>query len=52
MNVERCIAGVFVGAGSLLLIYLGEFAVGAGLLGTMVGFFVGELNGKKNAEPK
>jgi hypothetical protein len=50
MNAERCIAGFFVGAGALLLIYLGQISVGAGLLGTMVGFFVGEQNGKKAAE--
>jgi hypothetical protein len=49
MNTERVIAGIFVGAGALLLIYRGDTAVGAGLLGTMVGFFVGEKNGARNA---
>jgi len=49
MGYERIVAGVFVGAGALLLIYQGQTAVGAGLLGTMVGFFVGEKNGASNA---
>lgn len=49
MGYERIVAGIFVGAGALLLIWQGEIAVGAGLLGTMVGFFVGEKNGAKNA---
>lgn len=49
MNVERVIAGVFVGAGALVLIYKGETTAGVGLLGTMVGFFVGEKNGARNA---
>lgn len=49
MNVERVIAGLFVGAGALVLIYKGETTSGVALLGTMVGFFVGEKNGAKNA---
>lgn len=50
MNTERVIAGIFVGAGALVLIYKGEITAGVGLLGTMVGFFVGEKNGARNAE--
>ena len=50
MNYTREIAGVFCGLGSLLLIWQGQYAVAAGLLGTMVGFFVGEKNGEKNAK--
>lgn len=49
MDTTRVIAGVFVGAGALMLIYKGEITAGVGLLGTMVGFFVGEKNGAKNA---
>lgn len=54
MNGLRAISGAFVGAGALMLIYQGTVqgdgfivASGTGLLGTMVGFFVGESNGKK-----
>jgi len=32
-----------------LLIYLGEVAAGVGLLGSMVGFFIGEKNGERKA---
>lgn len=49
MNGERIVAGVFVGTGALLLIWKGEIAIAAGLLGSMVGFFVGEQNGQKKA---
>jgi hypothetical protein len=49
MNTERVIAGVFVGAGAILLIWQGETTAGVGLLATMVGFFVGEKNGARNA---
>jgi hypothetical protein len=48
MNYDKLCAGVFVGIGSLLLIYKGEIASGVGLLGAMVGFFVGDKNGYKN----
>jgi hypothetical protein len=47
MNYLRMVAGTFVGAGALLLIYKGNIAEGCTLLGSMVGFFVGEANGKK-----
>jgi hypothetical protein len=50
MNYNRMIAGVFVGAGALLLIYKGNIAEGCTLLGSMVGFFVGEANGKRLKE--
>lgn len=46
-NRPRTIAGVFVGAGALLLIYKGHITEGCLLLGTMLGFFVGEKNGKR-----
>ena len=46
--VLRAMAGGFGGAGALLLIYLGEIPAGVGLLGTMLGFFIGEANGRKN----
>lgn len=50
--ILRAIAGIFIGSGALLLIYLGEVPAGAGLLGAMVGFFIGEYNGeRKTKEP-
>ena len=48
MNHLRAIAGIFVGSGALIFISQGEYAIAAGLLGTMMGFFVGESNGKKS----
>ncbi|MCJ2532011.1 MAG: hypothetical protein LN413_06915 [Candidatus Thermoplasmatota archaeon] len=42
----RGIAGVFGGLGAILLIVLGEIPAGVGLLGTMLGFFIGEANGR------
>lgn len=50
MNYLRMVAGVFVGGGALMLIYKGEITAGVALLGTMLGFFVGEANGKKLKE--
>ena len=47
MNVERVVAGIFCGAGALLFIWKGEYAVASGLLGGMLGFFIGEQNGKR-----
>ena len=47
MNYNRTVAGVFIGAGALLLIWKGEYTAAVALLGSMVGFFVGEANGKK-----
>lgn len=47
MNHLRLMAGAFVGTGALIFILKGEYAVAAGLLGTMLGFFVGELNGQR-----
>ena len=53
MNGERIVAGIFVGAGALLLIWQGQYTPAVALLGAMVGFFVGEKNGqrKANKEP-
>lgn len=50
MNIQKMIAGVFAGLGSLMLIYKGYIAEGCTILGTMLGFFVGDWNGKKEAE--
>jgi uncharacterized membrane protein required for colicin V production len=50
MNTERTIAGIFVGAGALLLIYRGNIAEGCTLLGSMVGFFIGEKNGQRTTK--
>lgn len=47
LNHQREIAGVFAGAGALLLIWKGEVALGASLLSGMLAFFVGEHNGKR-----
>ena len=49
MNVERVLAGGFVGVGALILIWKGEIAVGASMLSGMLAFFIGEKNGAKNA---
>jgi len=46
---ERLVAGCFVGVGALMFIWKGEYTIGAGLLGTMLGFFVGEKNGERKA---
>lgn len=47
MNVLRCISGAFAGAGALYLLYLGHYEAGIAILSGMLGFFVGEQNGKK-----
>jgi hypothetical protein len=45
----RIVAGSFVGAGAICLILKGEITAGVALLGTMLGFFVGEKNGQAKA---
>lgn len=50
MNVEKMIAGIFAGSGALILIYKGYTAEGCTILGTMLGFFVGDWNGQKSKE--
>lgn len=50
MNVEKCIAGVIAGAGSLLLIYQGYVTEGSIILSTMLAFFVGDYNGQRRAQ--
>jgi len=50
MNKLRAMAGFFVGIGALLLIWKGEIALGASILSGMLGFFVGEHNGYRNAK--
>jgi len=52
MGYERIVAGAFVGAGALLLIWQGEYTPAVALLGAMVGFFVGEKNGASNAKTR
>jgi len=47
MNYLRAIAGVACGVASIILILQKEYAIGGTLLGTMMGFFVGEANGKR-----
>jgi len=48
-GVARLMAGGFAGVGALLLIYIGEIPAGVGLLASMVGFFVGEANGRRSS---
>ena len=50
MNIEKIVAGIFAGSGSLLLIYQGYIAEGCAILGTMLGFFVGDWNGQKKVK--
>lgn len=50
MKYLRLMAGFFVGTGSLIFIYVGEYIAAAGMLGTMLGFFVGEANGKRESQ--
>jgi hypothetical protein len=47
LSHEREIAGVVSGAGALLLIYQGNVDAGVAILACMLGFFIGEQNGKK-----
>lgn len=42
----RIMAGAFAGTGALMFIYLGQYALAVGILMGMLGFFVGEANGK------
>lgn len=49
MGHEREIAGVVTGAGALLLIYQGNIEAGVAILAGIMGFFVGEKNGARNA---
>lgn len=48
--MHKAIAGIFVGAGALLLIYQGEYLAAGPLLGAMLGFFVGDTNGKRQQD--
>lgn len=50
MNYVRCIAAIFVGSGSLLLIWQNKYTEAMPLLVGMLAFFVGEKNGEKNAK--
>ncbi len=48
-GVARLMAGGFAGTGGLVLLLVGEIPAGVGILASMVGFFVGEANGRKKA---
>jgi len=50
MNYLRAIAGVACGVSAIILIIQKEYALAGTLLGTMMGFFVGEANGKRLKE--
>ena len=52
MDVPRCIAGVFSGTVSLLLIYMGHVTEGSIIATAMLAFFVGEKNGKAANKPE
>jgi len=47
LNLERLLAGAFAGAGALILLYQGHTTAGGILLSSMLAFFVGEANGRK-----
>ena len=47
---EKIIAGIFSGSGALLLIYKGYVTEGSMILTAMLGFFIGDLNGRN--QPK
>ena len=47
---ERVIAGIFAGAGALMLIYMDHVEAGVSILSAMVGFFVGERNGMRKTK--
>ncbi len=46
----RFMAGAFAGMGALLLIGIGEIAIGAVILASMMAFFVGDANGRRNGQ--
>ena len=50
MDYLRFLSGGFVGVGALILLWRGDTTAGVALLGTMLGFFVGEKNGAKAAK--
>jgi len=50
MNGERIVAGIFSGAGAMLLIYQGNVEAGVAILAGMMGFFIGERNGQRKKE--
>lgn len=49
LNYQREMAIFFVGLGGLLLIWTGSGEAGSALLGSLVGFIMGELNGIRKA---
>lgn len=49
VNHLRLCAGIFAGAGALILIYQGHVSEGGILLASLMAFFVGEKNGEKKA---
>jgi hypothetical protein len=50
-NVLKLASLLFAGGGSIYMIHLGYVEVAAGILGAMVGFTVGEVNGQRNRKP-
>lgn len=49
MNVEKVVAAAGAILISLLLVYKGELAPAIAISGSLLGFFVGESNGKRIA---
>ena len=47
LDYARIVGGVFAGAGAIVLIWRGYVEYGVIILSTMLGFFVGEQNGKR-----
>ncbi len=45
----RLLAGAFAGTGGLVLLFIGETAAGVAILASMLGFFVGDANGRRTA---
>ncbi len=43
----RLLAGAFAGVGGLTLLFLGEIPAGVAILASMLGFFVGDANGRR-----
>lgn len=49
MPSKRLLGGTFAGVGALILLYQGETAAGVAILSSMLAFFVGERNGRREA---
>ena len=50
MNYNKLLAGAFVGAGAIILLLKGEYTSGVAILSGMMGFFIGDQNGRRETE--